>query len=103
MITATLAAARFKVISAQVYSWVDTLGRTRALDLFWVRAGEHDGGRDSALPRLERDFNRLMSQELSPSELRDQRQRALATGRTARRRKYRARSTSTIAAPPITR
>ncbi|HEX6767234.1 MAG TPA: HD domain-containing protein, partial [Polyangiaceae bacterium] len=36
MITATLAAVRFKILSAQVNNWVDTFGRTRALDLFWV-------------------------------------------------------------------
>ncbi|HEY2405303.1 MAG TPA: [protein-PII] uridylyltransferase [Polyangiaceae bacterium] len=69
MITATLTAARFKVISAQVYSWVDSFGRTRALDLFWVRGGESTDTVISAVPRLERDFNRLLSMELSPAEL----------------------------------
>jgi [protein-PII] uridylyltransferase len=69
MITATLAAARFKVISAQVYSWVDSFGRTRALDLFWVRSGETTESVTGSLARLDRDFNRLLSMELSPSEL----------------------------------
>jgi len=69
MITATLAAARFKVISAQIYSWVDSFGRTRALDLFWVRAGETTDTVTGSLARLDRDFNRLLSMELSPSEL----------------------------------
>jgi [protein-PII] uridylyltransferase len=68
MITATLAAARFKVISAQVYSWQDAYGRARALDLFWVRGSTVDAV-TSAVPRLERDFGRLMSQELTPAEL----------------------------------
>jgi [protein-PII] uridylyltransferase len=68
MITATLAAARFKVISAQVYSWKDAFGRTRVLDLFWVRGSSVEAV-TSALPRLERDFGRLMSQELTPDEL----------------------------------
>jgi len=68
MITATLAAARFKVISAQVYSWKDSFGRTRALDLFWVRGSSVEAV-TSAIPRLERDFGRLMSQELTPDEL----------------------------------
>ncbi len=63
MITATLAAARFKVISAQVYSWVDSFGRTRALDLFWVRAGETTDSVTGSLARLDRDFNRLLSME----------------------------------------
>jgi [protein-PII] uridylyltransferase len=68
MITATLAAARFKVISAQVYSWKDTYGRARALDLFWVRGSSVEAV-TSAVPRLERDFGRLMSQELTPAAL----------------------------------
>ncbi len=69
MITATLAAARFKVISAQVYSWIDSFGRTRALDLFWVRGGETTDSVTGSMARLDRDFNRLLSMELSPSEL----------------------------------
>ena len=60
MITATLTAARCKVISAQVYSWTDQFGRMRALDLFWVRSGESIEGVTSALPKLERDFSRLL-------------------------------------------
>ncbi len=68
MITATLTAARFKVISAQVYTWVDAFGRTRALDLFWVRGSTTDAV-ISATNRLERDFSRLLSQELTPAEL----------------------------------
>jgi [protein-PII] uridylyltransferase len=68
MITATLTAARFKVISAQVYTWVDSFGRTRALDLFWVRGSTVETV-TAAGARLERDFNRLISQELSPADL----------------------------------
>jgi len=68
MITATLTAARFKVIAAQVYSWVDAFGRTRALDLFWVRGSTMDAV-TGAMVRLERDFGRLMSRELSPADL----------------------------------
>jgi [protein-PII] uridylyltransferase len=68
MITATLTAARFKVISSQVYSWVDSFGRTRALDLFWVRGSTMDSVVSSTV-RLERDFGRLMSQELTPADL----------------------------------
>jgi [protein-PII] uridylyltransferase len=69
MITATLTAARFKVISAQVYSWVDQFGRLRALDLFWVRGGETAETVMSGIGRLERDFSRLVGRELSPAEL----------------------------------
>jgi [protein-PII] uridylyltransferase len=68
MVTATLTAARFKVINAQVYSWVDGFGRTRALDLFWVRGSTVDAV-TGATVRLERDFSRLLSQELSPADL----------------------------------
>jgi [protein-PII] uridylyltransferase len=68
MITATLTSARFKVISAQVYSWVDSFGRTRALDLFWVRGSTVEAV-TSATARLERDFSRLLSRELTPSDL----------------------------------
>ncbi len=45
------------MISAQVYSWVDSFGRTRALDLFWVRAGETTDSVTGSLARLDRDFN----------------------------------------------
>jgi [protein-PII] uridylyltransferase len=69
MITATLAAARFKVISAQVYNWVDSFNRLRALDLFWVRAGESTDTVVNAVARLEREFMRLLSEELTPAEL----------------------------------
>ncbi|HEY8944778.1 MAG TPA: [protein-PII] uridylyltransferase, partial [Polyangiaceae bacterium] len=68
MITATLTAARFKVISAQVYSWVDAFGRTRALDLFWVRGSTVEAV-VSATARLEREFSRLLSRELTPADL----------------------------------
>jgi [protein-PII] uridylyltransferase len=69
MITATLAAARIKILSAQVHNWVDTFGRTRALDLFWVRGGQSPETVQTAVPRLQRDFERLLSQELTPAEL----------------------------------
>ncbi|HEY3234145.1 MAG TPA: [protein-PII] uridylyltransferase, partial [Polyangiaceae bacterium] len=69
MITATLAAARIKVVRAQIYSWTDTYRRVRALDLFWVRSGTSERGVMELLPRLERDFGRLMSHELTPVEL----------------------------------
>jgi [protein-PII] uridylyltransferase len=69
MITATLAAQRIKILSAQVHTWVDTFGRTRALDLFWVRGGTTPETVQTAVPRLQRDFERLLSQELTPAEL----------------------------------
>ena len=77
MITATLATVRFKILSAQVHNWVDTFGRTRALDLFWVRGGTSPETVQSAMPRVQRDFERLLSQELTPADL--------VTGGVARR------------------
>jgi [protein-PII] uridylyltransferase len=69
MITATLAASRLKILSAQVHTWVDAYGRKRALDLFWVRGGQTAATTHGALPRLARDFQRLMSHEVEPWEL----------------------------------
>jgi [protein-PII] uridylyltransferase len=69
MITATLAASRLKILSAQVHTWIDAYGRKRALDLFWVRGGQTAATTHSALPRLERDFQRLLSHEVEPWEL----------------------------------
>jgi [protein-PII] uridylyltransferase len=69
MITATLAASRLKILSAQVHTWIDAYGRKRALDLFWVRGGQTAATTHSALPRLERDFQRLLSHEITPAEL----------------------------------
>jgi [protein-PII] uridylyltransferase len=68
-ITATLAAARLKVVGAQVYSWKDNYGRTRALDLFWVRGGTSAENVHRLVPRLERDFGKLLGGELSPRDL----------------------------------
>jgi hypothetical protein len=56
-------------LSAQVYNWVDTFGRTRALDLFWVRSGTTPVAVQNAVPRIQREFQRLLSQELTPAEL----------------------------------
>jgi [protein-PII] uridylyltransferase len=69
MITATLASVRCKILSAQVYNWVDAFGRTRALDLFWVRSGTSPVTVQNAVPRIEREFQRLISHELTPAEL----------------------------------
>lgn len=88
MITATLAAARIKILSAQVHNWVDTYGRTRALDLFWVRLGTTPDTVQAAVPRLQRDFERLLSQELTPADL--------VTGGVARRSHWSDRPMPTI-------
>lgn len=68
-ITATLAAARLTVAGAQVYSFIDAFGRHRALDLFWVSGGSDPGRVLQVLPRVERDFARLVSREINGHEL----------------------------------
>lgn len=73
MVTAALAANRLRVLNAQLYSWTDAHGRQRVLDLFWVRSGVDAAAVREALPRVERDFERLLSQELTSEELVDSR------------------------------
>ena len=69
MITATLTASRFQVVGAQVYSWVDTFGRTRALDLFWVRSNSAAESIPAAVNKVSKDFSRLLSRQLTPADL----------------------------------
>lgn len=79
LITASLAAARLSVLSAQVHSWVDPRGEPRVLDLFWVRpAGE--GGADGLAERLERDLVDLLAGERVATELVEARRRAGGIG-----------------------
>lgn len=68
-ITATLMTSRLQVHSAQIYSWTDGSGRVRALDLFWVKGGSDAGSVRQTLPRIERDFARLLAEELTPVDL----------------------------------
>ncbi|MBM4363205.1 MAG: HD domain-containing protein, partial [Deltaproteobacteria bacterium] len=68
-IAAALGHGRLKVFSAQVYSWVGPDGRTRALDLFWVRSGEEAAEVVRLAPALERDLLRLVRGEVDPVEL----------------------------------
>lgn len=69
MITACFVAVGAKVLGAQIYSYKDRSGRARALDLFWVRIGARARAVDEALPRVERNFMRLVSGEIAPAEL----------------------------------
>ncbi len=78
MITAALAANRLRVASAQIYSWTDSYGRARVLDLFWVRSGSDTAAVADALPKVERDFERLLSQEVTPEQLVDSRRPSTA-------------------------
>jgi [protein-PII] uridylyltransferase len=69
LMTATLAAARLPVMKAQIFSWQGPDGVVRALDLFWVKLGAYAGDPDELLGRVERDFARLLSGEVSPLDL----------------------------------
>ena len=68
-ITATLTAARLQVHSAQIYSWRDAEGCVRGLDLLWVKGGANAAAVRDMVPRLERDFGRLLAGELTPIDL----------------------------------
>ena len=69
MITAALAHAKFKVFSAQIYSWVGTDGRSRSLDMFWVRSGREADATVRLVPSLERDLGMVIAGTLDPEEL----------------------------------
>jgi [protein-PII] uridylyltransferase len=69
MITATLSHAKLKVFSAQIYSWVGQDGRSRALDLFWVRSGQDADLVAKLVPGLERDLGLLLDGKIDPVEL----------------------------------
>ncbi|MCH2108272.1 MAG: [protein-PII] uridylyltransferase [Polyangiaceae bacterium] len=68
-ITAALAANRFRVTGAQLYQWVDSHGRERVLDLFWVRQGLDPEKIAAQLPRLQEDIEALFSGEVTPEQL----------------------------------
>jgi [protein-PII] uridylyltransferase len=69
MITATLSHAKLKVLSAQIYSWVGQDGRSRALDVFWVRSGQEADLAVKLLPTLNRDLALLLDAKADPVEL----------------------------------
>ncbi|MGE0323782.1 MAG: [protein-PII] uridylyltransferase [Polyangiaceae bacterium] len=69
LIAASFAANHLKVIGAQIYSFKDTRGRHRILDMFWVRGGTSAETGRRAIPRVERDLRRLLQGEISPTEL----------------------------------
>ncbi len=69
MITATLTASRFQVVSAQINSWVDSFGRTRALDLFWVKSGSNAESVAAIVARVERRLPAPPGQSSRPADL----------------------------------
>jgi [protein-PII] uridylyltransferase len=68
-ICATFSAARFKVVSAQIYSWSNPDGSERVLDLFWVRAGNDSAQAQRAVPGVQTELRRLLAGEISADDL----------------------------------
>lgn len=69
LIAASIAAAHVEVIAAQIYSFIDEQGRPRALDLFWVDAGERIRTGKTLTARFEQNLLRLLEGELDASAL----------------------------------
>ena len=83
MIAASLTANRLRVAGAQLYTWQDSLGQKKVLDLFWVRAGQDPELVQEAMPKLEKDFESLRSGEIDPEELIHRRHRSGLNARPA--------------------
>ena len=79
-ITACLSQAKVKVRSAQVYSWIGQDGRSRSLDIFWLRGPEDVERAERLLSKLERELPKVLASPLEPDELE---RRALAVTRWA--------------------
>jgi len=69
MIAATIAAAHVEIVAAQIYSFVTKEGRHRALDLFWVHAGDRVRTGRTLSSRIERDLVRLLSGEVKLADV----------------------------------
>lgn len=68
-ICAAFSERKFKVVGAQVYSWVDDRGRKRALDLFWVRAGLEPKCVLDSVGRLGQVIDDIQTGKVDPLEL----------------------------------
>jgi [protein-PII] uridylyltransferase len=68
-VTAALAANRLRVINAQLYSWQDRAGRTRVLDMFWVRPAGEPSQVKRQLDRVLSDIEQLLSGEVNADVL----------------------------------
>jgi [protein-PII] uridylyltransferase len=69
LITATLSRYKLKVRSAQVYSWISRDGRSRCLDIFWVRGPEDAERAQRLLPKLEAELEQSLGEEIDPVQL----------------------------------
>jgi [protein-PII] uridylyltransferase len=69
LIAASIATANVDVIAAQIYSFIDDQGRPRALDLFWVHAGDRIRTGRTLATRFEQNLSRLLEQSVEPNEI----------------------------------
>lgn len=64
MIAATIAAAHVEIVAAQIYSFKDADGAPRALDLFWLHAGDRVRTGRTLLTRIEKELTRLLAGDI---------------------------------------
>ncbi|MEY4549604.1 MAG: putative protein-PII uridylyltransferase [Pseudomonadota bacterium] len=68
-IAASLAAAKVKVIGAQIYSFQVPGGPKRAVDMFWVRVGQESAQARRQLPRVEQYLSDLLNGKVQVADL----------------------------------
>ncbi len=68
-IAASLAACKVKVIGAQIYSFQVEGGPKRALDMFWVRAGQESNNARRLLPKVQQHLSDILAGKIEAVEL----------------------------------
>jgi [protein-PII] uridylyltransferase len=68
-IAASLAACKIKVIGAQIYSFEVQGGPKRAVDMFWVRAGQESGNARRLLPKVQQHLADILAGKIEPTDL----------------------------------
>ena len=69
MIAATIAAAHVEIVAAQIYSFSDADGTPRALDLFWLHAGDRVRTGRTLSTRIEKELTRLLAGDIQFADL----------------------------------
>jgi [protein-PII] uridylyltransferase len=68
-IAASLAACKVKVIGAQIYSFQVEGSPKRALDMFWVRAGQESANVRRLLPKIQQHLADILAGKIEPADL----------------------------------
>ena len=68
-IAASLAACKVKVIGAQIYSFQVEGAPKRALDMFWVRAGQESANARRLLPKIQQYLADILAGKTESVEL----------------------------------